>query len=82
MAMMLHVNAPRLRCKGLIVFSRCTNSMQDHLNQIRDQHDCSHDAKMFAAISNGLVTTSSYCGLTSSGIGRCTWCTSPEWPVG
>jgi hypothetical protein len=35
---MLHV----LRCKGLIVFLRCTNSVQDHQNQIRDQHDCSH----------------------------------------
>jgi hypothetical protein len=42
MAMMAHVNVPRLRCKGPIVFLRCTNSIQDHQNQIRDQHDCSH----------------------------------------
>src|SRR5262249_15158579 len=33
-------------------------------------------------ISNGLVTACSYCGLTSSSIGQCICCASPEWPVG
>src|SRR5262249_6627771 len=33
-----------------------------------------------STVPNGLVTAVSYCGLTSSGIGRRSCCTSPKWP--
>src|SRR5215471_14326531 len=33
-----------------------------------------------STVPNGLVTAVSYCGLTSSAIGRRSCCTSPKWP--
>jgi hypothetical protein len=36
-------------------------------------------AQSRATLSNGLVMGSSYCGRTSSGIGWCSCCASPEW---
>jgi len=68
MAMMLHGNAPRLRFNGLIVFLRCTNSITDHQNQIRDQHNRRQDVGDGRTVIRQMIGQSDLAAMT--GIAR------------
>jgi len=60
----------------------CANARRTS-NKLRQDKNClSKFVDNYRKLSDGLVTASSYCGLTSSGIEQCSCCTSPNGPVG